>query len=207
MYVDLFRPHLPHKINARVWFPSVSFATCLNPHRGLQPASFTSPSCNSLEPFCQCDLQLSSLCLPPPLVPSLWLKQRSLDPSSSADMTVGDVTSLLSALPYLLLSLSLSGDRLTLRGAWHDRFRCHLTATWPSTTPTPQPVSLPLSCMHSHPLSQTLSGDLLRRRHDRCRCHCTSPCLCLMTSWLTAVRDMTGVDVTYKWASPLPSPL
>ena len=111
---------------------------------------------------------------------------------------------------HLPLSPSLSGDRWTQWGAWHDRFRCHLTATWPSSIPTPPPRALtpfPLSSMHSHPLSQTLSGDLLRCRHDRCRCHRVSPCLRLMTSWLPAVCDMTGVDVTYKWTSLPLSPL
>lgn len=62
----------------------------------------------SLESFWWHDLQLSSLCLPPSLVLSLWLKLQSLDPSSSADMTAGDVTSWFSDFPvYFCLRLCL----------------------------------------------------------------------------------------------------
>lgn len=110
-------------------------------------------------------------------------------------------------LPPPSLSLSLSGDRLTPQGAWHDRFRCHLTTTWPLRHRHPPRALPPSFSLHSHPLSQTLSGDLLWCRHDRCRCHCASLRLCLVTSWLPVVCDMTGVDVTYEWTLVLLSPL
>lgn len=152
----------------------------------LQPVCHSANSCYSPESFCRYDLQLSSLRPPPSLVPSLWLKQRSLDPSSRADMTAGDVTSRLSAFPiYLCPRLCLvtvgHSEELDMTGLdvilpLHD----------PRPSPPPPPARaltpLPLFSMHSHPLSQTLSGDLLRCRHDRCRCHRVSPCPRLMTS-------------------------
>lgn len=54
-----------------------------------------------------------------------------------------------------------------------------LTATRPSAPAAPSSL-LPFFAVHSNPLSRSLSNDLLRCRHDRCRCHRLS-CLCLLT--------------------------
>lgn len=140
----------------------------------LQRVYHTTNSCYSLESFCLFDLQLLSLCLPPSLVPCLRLTHRSLDPSSSADMTAGDVTSWLSAFSiYRCLCLVTAShcEELDMTGldvilTLHDPL--------PPSSPT---LSRSLFCMHSYPLSQTLSSDLLRCRYDRCRCQCLSPYL------------------------------
>lgn len=101
-----------------------------------------------------CDLQLSSLC-PSPSSLVFGENYNLLTPVQVQTRQLA-----LFRFARLPLSPSLSGDRSTLRGARHDRFRCHLTATRPSAAPT-----------RSRPLPRTLSCDLLRCGHDRCGCH------------------------------------
>ena len=132
-----------------------------------------SNSCYSLES----SLALTYSCPlhpPPPLVPSFLVKTTISWPQFKCRHDSWRCQLMLFSFPLLALSPSLSGDRSTQRGAWYDRFRCHLAATWPSATPTPHAFLLLLSSERSQPLSQTLSGDLFRCRHDRCRCYSVS---------------------------------
>lgn len=133
----------------------------------------------------------------PPLPPPHQLEQRLADPLFKCRRRCGEVGGGATSRAFQLF-LSARVAVFVWRPA--DAARRFDTAGLDVNSPLRDPAaanaaSILLSLHLSHSLPPSIS-DLLRCGHDRWRCRCVAPCLCLLTSWLLA-----GVNVTDGLAS------